>query len=78
MRRTFYDEDLLEWEAYVSGGEPGTEAAARLYFLCLTAPSQRARYIAHESGNPAEAESVLYDMSDEDLLDLLQRSEPLS
>lgn len=78
MRRTFYDEDLLEWEAYVSGGEPGTESAARIYFLCLTAPSQRARYVVHDSGNPAEAERALSEKEEGELNEMLQRSQPLS
>lgn len=78
MRRTFYDEDFLEWEAYVSGGQPRSEAAARLYFLCLTEPSRRARFVKEESGNTAEAERKLEQLDDGDLLDLLKRSEPLS
>lgn len=78
MRTTFYDEDFMEWEAYVSGGEMAGDAAARIYFLCLTAPSRRARYVTHDSGNPAEAERDLLELSDENLLDLLQDSQPLS
>ncbi|MFB6240516.1 MAG: hypothetical protein ABEJ46_02965 [Gemmatimonadota bacterium] len=78
MRRTFYDEDFLEWEAYVSGGQPRSEAAARLYFLCLTEPSRRARFVKEESGNTAEAERKLEQLDDGDLLELLKRSEPLS
>lgn len=77
MRRTFYDEDFLEWEAYVSGGQPRSEAAARLYFLCLTEPSRRARFVTEKSGNIAEAERKLGEMDDSELLDLLQRAEPL-
>lgn len=77
MRRTFYDEDFLEWEAYVSGGQPRSEAAARLYFLCLTEPSRRARYVEEESGNTAEAERKLRQLEDSQLLDLLERSAPL-
>ncbi len=78
MRRTFYDEDFLEWEAYVSGGQPESEAAARLYFLCLTEPSRRARFVEEESGNTAVAERKLEELDESSLLDLLQESEPLS
>lgn len=78
MRRTFFDEDFLEWEAYVSGGQPSSEAAARLYFLCLTEPSRRARFVKEESGNTAEAERKLRELDDSDLLELLQGAEPLS
>ena len=77
MRRTFYDEDFLEWEAYVSGGQPRSEAAARLYFLCLTEPSRRARYVKEESGNTAVAERKLEKLDDSSLLELLQNADPL-
>lgn len=77
MRRTFHDESLREWEAYVSGGQPGTEAAARIYFLCLTEPRERARYVAHESRDVATAEKELRTLSDRDLLGLLDEAEPL-
>lgn len=78
MRRTFYDEDFMEWEAYVSGGEMAGKAAARIYFLCLTAPSRRARFVSDDSGNPAAAQRRLLEMSDEQLKELLEESEPLS
>lgn len=78
MRRTFYDDDFMEWEAYVSGGEMEGKAAARIYFLCLTAPSRRARFVTDDSGNPAVAQRKLLDMSDEQLKELLEDSEPLS
>lgn len=78
MRKTFYDGDFMEWEAYVSGGEMDGQAAARIYFLCLTAPSRRARFVTHDSGNPAEAQRELISMDDEELLDLLRDAEPLS
>lgn len=77
MRRTFYDEDFLEWEAYVSGGQPRGDAASRLYFLCLTEPSRRARYVDEESGNTAVAERKLRELEDGELLELLERSTPL-
>jgi len=77
MRRTFYDEDFLEWEAYVSGGQPRSEAAARVYFLCLTEPSRRARFVKEESGNTAVAERKLEDLDDSSLLELLREAEPL-
>lgn len=77
MRRTFYDEDFLEWEAYVSGGQPRSEAAARLYFLCLTEPSRRARYLNEETGSTAVAERKLEELDDSRLLELLRESEPL-
>lgn len=77
MRRTFHDESLREWEAYVSGGQPETEAAARIYFLCLTEPRERARFVPHESREVAAAERDLQQMDDRDLLDLLEEARPL-
>lgn len=67
----------MEWEAYVSGGQSDTPSAARIYFLCLTAPSRRARYVPHESGKVSDAERDLHDMSESDLLELLGSSELL-
>lgn len=72
MRRTFYDADLREWEAYVSGGQPGTDAAARIYFLCLSEPNRRARFVAHDTGDVAAAERELLEMEDDELLAVLE------
>jgi hypothetical protein len=77
VRRTFHDESLREWEAYVSGGQPETEAAARIYFLCLTEPRERARFVPHESRDVAAAERELEEMDDRDLLGLLEEARPL-
>lgn len=77
MRRIFHDESLREWEAYVSGGQPETEAAARIYFLCLTEPRERARFVAHESQDVAEAERELSRSDDDELLEMLRSAEPL-
>ena len=77
MRRTFHDESLREWEAYVSGGQPETVAAARIYFLCLTEPRERARFVPHESRDVAEAERELRRLEDGDLLEMLREAEPL-
>lgn len=77
MRRTFHDESLREWEAYVSGGQPDTEAAARIYFLCLTEPRERARFVPHESRDVAQTERALEEMGDGELLELLEQARPL-
>lgn len=77
MRRTFHDASLREWEVYVSGGQPETEAAARMYFLCLTEPRERARFVAHESRDVAEAERELRRLEDSELLEMLREAEPL-
>lgn len=74
MARAFYADDLLQWEAYVSGGQPGTPAAARLYFLCLDAPLKPARYLPWEDGDVATAERALREMSEAELRERLRES----
>jgi len=75
--REFMDEGLIRWEAYVSGGQPNTPAAARIYFVCLENPFERPRWVRHESGSVAEATRALAAMSDEDLAGLLAGATPL-
>lgn len=77
MRRTFMDDDFLEWEAYVSAGALHSEDAARFIFICLSRPEERPRVVRHPGGDPADAERELVHMSDEDLLELFDHSEPL-
>lgn len=71
MSRTFIDDNFLEWEAYVSGGQPGSKEAARIFFYCLDAPMNPARHVEHESRNVARAEAALLEMSDDELRTLL-------
>ena len=78
MRRTFHDESLREWEVYVSGGQPGTAASARIFFLCLTESRRRPRFVPHDSGDVAEAERAIRELSDRELLELLSEAEPLT
>lgn len=77
MRRTFVDEGLLEWEAYVTGGQPRTPLAARIFFVCLTDPFERPRWVRHESGDVAAAERELDGLPDDDLLAMLAEARPL-
>ena len=77
VSRTFMDERLIEWEAYVSGGQPNTPAAARIYFVCLQDPFERPRWVSHPGGSVAEATRTLAGMSDADLLNLLGDATPL-
>jgi len=71
------DEGLIRWEAYVTGGQPRTPAAARIYFVCLDDPLARPRWVAHESGSVAEATRALAAMSDSELIGLLADATPL-
>ena len=77
LSREFMDDDLIHWEAYVSGGQPRTPAAARIYFVCLEDPFARPRWVTHEGGSVAEATRALAAMSDSDLVGLLADATPL-
>jgi len=75
--RQFMDGGLIRWEAYVSGGQPDTPAAARIYFVCLEDPFERPRWVTHESGSVAEATRALAAMRDAELVGLLADATPL-
>lgn len=77
MTRTFQDDELLLWESYPAAPPFGAKRGARIMFQCLTDPSRRARTLEHD-GDRAAAARLLADATDEELLDLLRRSEPLS
>jgi hypothetical protein len=77
MTRTFYDKDLRNWEAYVSGGQPGSANAARLFFVCRDDPSAHPRYARYPDGNVADAQRALLAYSEDELLELLRDSVPL-
>ena len=53
MTRTFYDQNLREWEAYVSGGQPGSVHAARIFFICPEDPDTQTRYVRYASCDAA-------------------------
>lgn len=77
LSRKFMDEGMITWEAYVSGGQPNTAAAARIYFVCMEDVFERPRWVRHDSRSVAEATRELASMTDADLVQLLQQSEPL-
>lgn len=77
MRRTFMDDQFDEWEAYVSGGQPGGSDAARIMFVCTSTPTRRPRFVRHDSGDPAEAEHDLYHKQERDLKQLFDASQPI-
>lgn len=77
LSRTFLDGGMIRWEAYVSGGQPNTPQAARIYFVCLEDPFERPRWVGHESRSVAEATRALAGMSDDDLIELLDQANPL-
>ena len=71
MARKITDANFLEWEVYVSGGQPDSKEAARIFFYCLDAPMNPARFVEHESRNVAQAQAALLEMSDDQLRELL-------
>ena len=77
MTRTFYDPNLREWEAYVSGGQPGSVHAARIFFICPEDPDTHPRYVRYASGDAAEAQKALLEYAEQELLTLLEESTPL-
>lgn len=77
MRRTFMDDQFDEWEAYVSGGQLGGKAPARVMFVCISRPNREPRYVIHKSGDPADAEHDLFHMSEEELVGLFDHSDPM-
>lgn len=78
MRRTFMDDQFDEWEAFVSGGQPGGSQAARILFNCTSTPGRSPRYVIHASGDPADAERDLYNMDDAGVIELFKSSEELA
>ena len=78
LSRQFMDAALIHWEAYVSGGQPRTPAAARIYFVCLDDPYERPRWVVHDSGSVAEATRALAGMSEDHLVDLLAEAAALA
>ena len=77
LSRQFLDESLLEWEAYVSAGQPDTDSTARIYFVCLNDAFKRPRWTNQESRDVAEAHRTLAGLTDEQLIVMLQEAEPL-
>ena len=77
LSRQFLDDSLLEWEAYVSAGQPDTPSTARIYFVCLNDAFKRPRWVNHDSPDVAEAHRTLAGLTDEQLVGLLQEADPL-
>lgn len=77
LSREFMDEGMIHWEAYVSGGQPDTAAAARIYFVNLDDRFERPRWVMHESRSVAAATRALAEMADAELIEKLGQSRPL-
>lgn len=75
MSRILQDPDLMDWEVYATSGAFGYPDRAQIVFACLSDRSRRARSV--EQGDKADAERKVLDLSDDELLQLLERAEPL-
>jgi hypothetical protein len=71
------DDQFDEWEAYVSGGQPGGKDAARYMFVCVSTPDRRPRYVRDAGGDPAEAENKLHHMDEAGVMELFGDSAPI-
>lgn len=76
MSRVFTDGNLLNWEAFASGGRFGLPERPKLVFHCLSDPAQRARYVTIEGDN-SDAEEAVHGMEVDELLRLLAAARPL-
>ncbi len=77
MRKTFMDDQFDEWEAYVTAGQPGSDRAARVVFVCISTPTREPRSVTHASGDTTEAEHELFHIDEVALIELFNRAEPL-
>lgn len=76
MSRTFFDEDLLTWEAYPSGSRRGGSERPAIVFRCVTDRSARALYVDTE-GDAADAERFVHTAPESELRALLARAKRL-
>jgi hypothetical protein len=76
MSRVFTDQNLLNWEAYASGGKFGLPDNPKVIFNCLSHPDQRARYVVQQGGEASIDEQV-DEMPLERLLEMLAKSREL-
>lgn len=77
MSRTFLDPNLLVWEAYATGGPYGFSQRPFVAFNCLSNRMTRPRYIMTD-GDEADAERTVATASDEELQQMLMRSQEVS
>ena len=76
MSRTFQDSNLMEWEAYASGGPHGYADGARIVFNCLSDLGRRARVVVL-GGDQSDAEREVAEADDRRLAQLLAGAEEL-
>lgn len=77
MSRTILDQNMLTWEVYPSGGAYGASDQPQVIFNCLSNRMLRPRYVSLHGGD-ADAERRISLASNEELLELLRRSDEVS
>lgn len=73
MARQIQDGNFLVWEVFPSGGEMGFSSDPYVIFHCLTQRDLRPRRIELK-GDAADAERIVRQSSDAELLAMLERS----
>ncbi|HEX6926409.1 MAG TPA: hypothetical protein VF167_13390 [Longimicrobiaceae bacterium] len=76
MARQFIDNDLVLWEVYASTGQFGLPTTGQLVFLCATDRTRRPRTVRYQ-GDLVEAEAALMELSDQQLRELLAKSQEI-
>lgn len=77
MSRKLQDRDFLVWEVYPSGGRHGFSDDPHVIFNCLTQPTVRSRWTALGE-DEADAQKRVVEMSDAELLKLLESAQEIS
>ena len=77
MERTFQDRNFLVWEVYPSGGRHGFSDNPHIIFHCLTQKQLRPRY-ADLGEDSADAQRLVVEASDAELLSMLEESDELA
>jgi hypothetical protein len=77
--RTFQDTAFQLWETWASSGEHGfSDRHPRILFRCRSTPLARARVIALEHGDEADAQRQILQAPDEELRALLKEAQPVT
>ena len=76
MSRQIQDQNFLVWEVYPTGGEQGFSNDPYVIFHCLTQRDLRPRRV-ELTGDEADAQRIVHQSTDAELLSMLQRSSEL-
>lgn len=76
MSRQIQDQNFLVWEVFPSGGRLGFSKDPYVVFHCLTQRDLRPRRVGL-AGDEADAERIVRQSSDAELLSMLERSSEL-